>query len=93
VIAFMREFRQPQLSVVMTVQSDGSQVTHIGGRVVNVAATPAYSPDGEWLTTAQSRGFGAGAIHAFSIAANAGPRIVMPGGLGGGRHARWMRRP
>lgn len=91
-IAFLREFRQPQQSVVMTVKPDGSDVTNIGGRVVNVAATPAYSPDGKWLTTAQTRGSGAGAVYAFSVAANAGPRIVIPTALGGGRHARWMVR-
>lgn len=93
VIAFVREFRQPQQSLVMTVNPDGSNATNIGGRLVQVAATPAYSPDGRWLTTAQTRGSGAGAVYAFSIAANAGPRIVVPEALGGGRHARWMRRP
>lgn len=92
-IAFTRTFRQPQRSLVMTVTPDGAQVGNIGGRVVSVAATPAFSPDGLWLTTAQTRGSGAGAIYAFSVAANAGPRIVMPEMLGGGRHARWLRRP
>jgi len=93
VIAVTREFRQPQASMVMTVRPDGSALSPIGGRLVHVAATPAYSPDGRWLTTSQTRGAGAGAVYAFSIAANAGPRIVMPESLGGGRHARWMRRP
>lgn len=93
VIAFSRVFRQPQGSLVMTIRPDGSHETNIGGRLVSVAVTPAYSPDGRWLTTAQSRGSGAGAVYAFSLAANAGPRIVMPEALGGGRHARWARRP
>lgn len=93
VIAFARLFRQPQQSLVMTVRPDGTGLTNIGGRGVFVTATPAYSPDGQWLTTAQTRGSGAGALYAFSIAHNAGPRIVMPEALGGGRHARWMRRP
>lgn len=93
VIAFAREFRTPPQSRVMTVQPDGSNVTGIDGRVVSVAATPAYSPDGRWLTTSQTRGGGSGAVYAFSIAANAGPRVVVPVELGGGRHARWMRRP
>lgn len=93
VIAFLREFRQPQRSIVMSVKPDGSGLSNIGGRVVNVAATPAFSPDGKWLTTAQTRGSGAGALYAFSVSANAGPRIVVPTVLGGGRHARWMVRP
>lgn len=92
VIAFLRAFRQPQPSLVMTVKPDGSQLANIGGRVVNVAATPAFSPDGQWLTTAQTRGSGAEAVYAFSVTANAGPRIVIPTALGGGRHARWMVR-
>jgi Tol biopolymer transport system component len=93
VIAFAREFRTPQQSRVMTVQPDGSNLTGIGGRVVSVAAAPSYSPDGRWITTSETRGTGAGAVHAFSLAANAGPRVVRPVTLGGGRHARWMRRP
>jgi len=93
VIVFARVFRQPQQSMVMTVKPDGSDESNIGGRLVSIAATPAYSPDGRWLTTAQTRGSEAGAVYAFSLAANAGPRIVMPESLGGGRHARWVRRP
>lgn len=93
VIAFLRQFRQPQQTVVMSVKPDGSALTNIGGRVVNVAASPAFSPDGRWITTAQARGSGAGAVYAFSVANNAGPRIVVPTTLGGGRHARWMVRP
>lgn len=93
VIAFLREFRQPQQTVVMSVTPDGRALTNIGGRVVNVAASPAFSPDGRWLTTAQTRGSGTGAVYAFSVAANAGPRIVVPVALGGARHARWMVRP
>jgi dipeptidyl aminopeptidase/acylaminoacyl peptidase len=93
VIAFSRVFRQSPQSLLMTVNPDGSNLTTIGGRLVSVAATPAYSPDGRWLTTSQTRGSGTGAVYAFSIAANAGPRIVMPEQLGGGRHARWMRKP
>lgn len=93
VIAFAREFRQPKRSAVMTVKSDGSGLTPIGGRTVGIAATPSYSPDGHWLTTAQTRGSGSGALYAFSIDYNAGPRIVMPEELGGGRSARWVRRP
>lgn len=93
VIAFARLFRGAQPAMVMTVEPDGRNVTNIGNRGVFVTATPAYSPDGRWLTTAQTRGSGAGALYAFSIAANAGPRIVMPEALGGGRHARWVRRP
>ena len=92
-IAFARVFNTPQSSLVMTVDPDGSNVTNIGGRAVSVAATPAYSPDGRWLTTAQTRGSGMGALYAFSVAENAGPRIVVPVVLGGGRHARWVKRP
>jgi Tol biopolymer transport system component len=93
VIAFAREYRQPKRSMVMTVRPDGTNVTNIDGRVVSVAAVPSYSPDGVWLTTSQARGNNLGAVYAFSTVADAGPRVVLPVEIGGGRHARWVKRP
>jgi len=92
-IAFRREFGSPvQIALTLVSSADGSTafpLLHTGP----MSATPAFSPDGQWLMASNSPLGNVATLYAVPMSAVGGPRVVLPAALGGARHARWMRRP
>jgi Tol biopolymer transport system component len=92
-IAFRREFGSPtQIALTFVTAADGTTAFPVLS-IAPMSATPAFSPDGQWLMASNSPLGSVATLHAVSLTRAGGPRLVLPATLGGARGARWMRRP
>lgn len=57
-----------------------------------VAGTPAYSPDGKWITVTDLLALENNPLWVVTGLIDTGPRMVLPPELRGAKHARWTRR-
>lgn len=92
-IAFRREFGTPaQIALTFVSAADGTTAFPVL-TTAPMSATPAFSPDGEWLIASNSPLGNVPSLYAVALNRAGGPRVVLPATLGGARSARWIRRP
>lgn len=92
-IAFRREFGSPtQIALTFVSAADGTTAFPVL-TTSPMSATPALSPDGQWLIASNSPQGSVATLYAVPLNAAGGPRVALPAVLGGVRGARWMRRP
>jgi Tol biopolymer transport system component len=92
-IAFRREFGTPaQIALTFVSAADGTTAFPVL-TTAPMSATPAFSPDGEWLIASNSPLGNVPSLYAVALNRAGGPRAVLPATLGGARSARWIRRP
>jgi Tol biopolymer transport system component len=92
-IAFRREFgAPPQIALTFVSAADGTTAFPVL-TTAPMSATPAFSPDGEWLIASNSPLGNVPSLYAVALNRAGGPRVVLPATLGGARSARWIRRP
>lgn len=58
-----------------------------------VSGSPAFSPDGQWITMSETQVVERQALYAMPTSGALAPRIIIPPELQGARHAKWTRRP
>lgn len=92
-IGFRREFGSPtQIALTFVAASDGTTVFPVLN-TAPMSASPAFSPDGQWMLASNSPLGNAATLYAVPLQLAGGPRVVIPATLGGARNAQWMRRP
>ena len=92
-IAFRQESTAPLQTMLAFVSAlDGTQQFPVFN-LFAMTATPAYSPDGNWLLASNSAGGDIATLYVTPLKALGEPRIVLPASLGGARAARWIKRP
>ncbi len=92
-IAYRREFGSPtQIGLTFVSSSDGTVALPVLTSAP-MSATPAFSPDGEWLMASNSPLGNVATLYAAPLKKTGGPRVILPATLGGARSAHWIRRP
>jgi hypothetical protein len=89
-IAFRRTGAPTQQGTLMAVTAaDGTPVWSVAN--VGNDHTPAFSPDGRWLTFSDAD-HGPASLRALPLQAMGAARVVVDAALGGAANAEWMRR-
>lgn len=93
-IVFTRLWRATNSLQMLAVDAETGMTAFPYG-LINppVAGTPAFSPDGQWLTMSDTFALERPALYAMPTNGLHGPRIIIPPELQGARNAKWSRRP
>lgn len=82
-----------QVQIALFDAETGAASFLISNEASVYAASPAFSPDGAWITATDIFGGDRPALYAMPVGMAVGARIVIPSELHGARRARWMTRP